>query len=158
MGKTGQGFLVESSKHGGQDSRQVKATNQRAYAMPNKPRTHQRNFASLLHFSSPLSIFPSYTVAQAIRVLVYPQQTFSNPIYHEMYHSGNANWKSCASKTAGGNSGPVGETLHWGIRKDGEAVGTQVSPFLDRYVLHRVVHPTRTIIGFFFFFFKKKKM
>ena len=44
--------------------------------------------------------------------------------------------------------------LHWGIRKDGEAVGAQVSPFLDSYVLHRVVHPTRTIIGFFL---KKKK-
>jgi hypothetical protein len=122
------------------------------YATPNKPRTHQRYSASLLHFSSPLSIFPPYTVAQAIRVLVYPQQTFSDPIFHETYHSGNANWKSCASKTAGGNGGPVGETLHWGIRKDGEAVGTQASPFLDSYVLHRVVHPTRTIIGF-----KKKK-
>jgi len=77
-----------------------------------------------------------------------PPTNDQRPHIHEMYHSGNANWKSCASKTAGGNGGPVGETLHWGIRKDGEAVRTQVSPFLDSYVLHRVVHPTRTIVGF----------
>ena len=112
-------------------------------ADPSQPTPHApKILATLLHFSFLLSIFPPHTVAQVIRVAVYPQQTPSDPVFTKCTTQGTLIGIFVRLKR------PARTADQWGkpytgafIRKDGEALETQVSPFLDGYVLHRVVHP-----------------
>ncbi|KAG2066177.1 hypothetical protein BDR04DRAFT_1107058 [Suillus decipiens] len=88
--------------------------------------TWERPSFEPIHLRAPF--FPSYPVSHPSTCIIHRQR--QGPIHHEQHRNGPADWKACASKTAGGNGGLMGSTPIRAFAKSETRRGTRCPPFL----------------------------